>query len=273
MPDRPFRFGVVAVPRGGRAWLTRARQVADLGYTSLLTPDVIALPAPLPSLALVAGATALRVGTHVLAATLRPPRSAAWEAHSMTVLTEGRFELGIGAGLPSTREVAASFGLPYGSPAERLARVEETIDRLRELDGEVLTPVLVAAGGPRARDLAARRADIVTLAAGPLTSAAETRAMADDLWARAGSRADRIELATNLLAAGQDIDPAALPYGGPELGRAVLEQQSLVVLPGTTQEMADELRRRRDELGLSYVCINDTFAEALAPVVESLAGT
>jgi hypothetical protein len=47
---------------------------------------------------------------------------------------------------------------------------------------------------------------------------------------------------------------------------------SLMMLRGTTQEMADELRRRRDALGISYISVNAAFTEQLAPVVELLAG-
>jgi hypothetical protein len=36
--------------------------------------------------------------------------------------------------------------------------------------------------------------------------------------------------------------------------------------------MADELRRRRDAIGVSYVSVNAAFCEQLAPVVELLAG-
>ena len=35
-----------------------------------------------------------RVGTWVYAAPMRPAWSLAWEAHSLSLLTEGRFELG-----------------------------------------------------------------------------------------------------------------------------------------------------------------------------------
>ena len=62
-------------------------------------PDGTQLLSPLPALAVAAGATtALRVGTWVLASPLRPPLLAAWDAHSLSVLTGGRFDLGIGTG-------------------------------------------------------------------------------------------------------------------------------------------------------------------------------
>jgi hypothetical protein len=45
-----------------------------------------------------------------------------------------------------------------------------------------------------------------------------------------------------------------------------------MLLRGTPQEMADELQRRRDEFGASYVTVNATYLEDLAPVVELLTG-
>ena len=45
-----------------------------------------------------------------------------------------------------------------------------------------------------------------------------------------------------------------------------------MMLRGTPQEMADELQRRRDEFGTSYISVNSTYLEDLAPVVEMLTG-
>src|SRR3954469_24657781 len=124
MTNKTFRFGVVGTPYGGgERWRAQAKRCADLGYGSLLMPDVIHLPAPFASLAMAAAVADLDVGTWVAAAPLRPPRIAAWEAHSMTVLTGGRFEFGIGAGRPAMADEFARLGLPFGSPGERLAQV------------------------------------------------------------------------------------------------------------------------------------------------------
>jgi alkanesulfonate monooxygenase SsuD/methylene tetrahydromethanopterin reductase-like flavin-dependent oxidoreductase (luciferase family) len=270
---RAFRFGVVATPHGGGAqWLATAHRTAALGYSTLLMPDLPALPAPFPSLAIAAGVTGLTVGTFVLASPLRPARSAAAEAHSMSVLTDGRFELGIGTGLPSTEQTARMFGLPYGTPSERLARVAETIDYLRELDGEAQhTPVLMAAGGPLARALAAARADTVTIAASPLTSRADFAARTADVRARAGDRAGQVELAMSLFVVGDHFPPQAAQYIGASPAELVAAD-SLALLRGSVQEMADELQRRRDLLGVSYITVSAAFSEQLAPVAEKLTG-
>jgi len=270
---RPFRFGVVATPQGPpEQWLSTARRVEQLGYSTLLMPDGLQLLAPFPALAVAATTTtSLRVGTFVLASPLRPPRSAAWEAHSLGVLTGDRFELGVGTGRPEVRAFAEQLGVPFGSAAERLQQVADTVTHLRELDGERRTPVLIAAGGPRARELAARIADIVTLAAPPLADEDAYAAMAAHLRSAAGERAEGIELAMNLFVVGDEVPPWArgfLGVGADEL----IAHRSLTMLRGSVTEMSDELQRRREAFGVSYVSVNGAFLEQLAPVVERLAG-
>jgi alkanesulfonate monooxygenase SsuD/methylene tetrahydromethanopterin reductase-like flavin-dependent oxidoreductase (luciferase family) len=161
MTTGTFRFAAQAVPRDGASWLGTATRAEELGYSTLLMPDGMQLLSPLPALALAAGATtSLRVGTFVLASPLRAPRLAAWDAHTLSLLTGGRFELGIGTGRPEVeQESVRLLGQPPTTGARRLALVEQTIDELRLLDGERHTPVLMAVAGPRARAVAAAKAD------------------------------------------------------------------------------------------------------------------
>jgi probable F420-dependent oxidoreductase len=266
---KPFRFGALAVPRDRASWLDTAGRASDLGYRTLLMPDVPRLPAALPSLALAAGAADIGIGTWVLAAPLRAPSLVAWEARTLALLTGGRFELGLGTGRPGLAEWADAAGLPYGSPAARLAAVVETIDRVRGGDGPH-PPILIAGGGDRALALAAEQADIVTLAVGPLTPRAEVVRRLTELRARAGARADQIELAANLFVVGDELSAAAAGRIGADLA-ALRAAESLAHLSGTPQQMADELARRRDRFGMSYVVVNAEYLEALAPVIELLA--
>src|ERR1700749_1755444 len=134
---RPFGFGGVApVQTEMPAWGDRVRRIAASGYSTLLMPDVPSWqPAPAPTLALAAALTGLRVGTWVYAAPLRPPWHTAWEAHSLSVLTEGRFEMGIGTGRPGIEDELRARGLPVTAPGGRLAQVRETIQALSKLAG------------------------------------------------------------------------------------------------------------------------------------------
>lgn len=273
--ERPFRFGVIGAPRDAAAeqWRGTAVRAAELGYATLLMPDVLDLLAPAPALGLAAGAADIGVGTWVYSAPLRTPAQTAWEAHTLAALTGGRFELGIGTGHGRSGEYARRLGMPFGSPAERLAQVSDTIDALRELDGPALhTRVLMAAGGPKARRLAAEKADIVTIAADPL---APRRTLIDavaDVRAAAGPRADEIEFATSLVAVGDTVPPHVQQATGVDPAR-LIAADSLVLLRGDTATMADELRRRREQLGVSYVLVSAQFMTQLAPVVEALTGT
>jgi probable F420-dependent oxidoreductase len=268
-----FRFGVVAAAaQGAAAWRETARRAEELGYSTLLSPDNLHMPSPTASLAVAAAVTTtLRVGSFVLASPLRTARAAAWEAHSLTTMTDGRFELGLGTGLPSMREQAEELGLPYGNGQERLDSISETIDHVRRLDGDdAHTPVMLAAGGPKARRLAAAKADIVTLAAGALTPRGEMAAHAEEIRTAADGR--DIEMAMNIFVVGEQVPPWIRGFIGAD-AETLIEHDSLTMLRGNVDDMAAELERRREELGVSYVSVNSAFLEEFAPLVAQLSGT
>ncbi len=267
----PFRFGVVAAPDGGPdRWIATARRVEELGYSTLLMPDGLQLLSPFPSLAVAATATTtLRVGTFVLAGPLRTPRAAAWDAHSLSVLTGGRFDLGIGTGHGGVPHAAAQIGLPYGSAAERRQQVADTIGHLRTLDGAAHTPVLIAAAGPKAIAMAAQLADIVTLAADARATREHVAAMSAELRAAAGER--DIELAMNLFVLGDEVPEWTRGFLG-ATAEELIAADSLTMLRGSVAQMVDELQRRRDAFGTSYISVNAAFFEQLAPVGEVLNG-
>src|SRR3954462_14704538 len=153
---RPLRFGVVApITTDLPTWRDQLRGLADSGYSTILMPDVPQWqPAPGPALAVAATLADLRVGTWVYASPLRPAWSTAWEAHSLSVLTDGRFEMGIGTGRPGIAEQLRELGLPGTPASQRSGQVRKAVEALRELDGPDLhTPVVMAVGGPKAQVL------------------------------------------------------------------------------------------------------------------------
>jgi alkanesulfonate monooxygenase SsuD/methylene tetrahydromethanopterin reductase-like flavin-dependent oxidoreductase (luciferase family) len=180
--------------------------------------------------------------------------------------------MGIGTGHDRVPQGAAELGMPYGTASERRDQVKQTVAHLRELDGEQHTPVLMAAAGPKALTLAAEIADIVTIAAGALAGRDEFGAMVTSLRAAAGARADEIELAMNLFVVGDDVPPWTKNFIGADIADLVAAD-SLTLLRGDVDAMVDELQRRREAFGTSYISVNAAFYEALAPVVERLAGT
>jgi alkanesulfonate monooxygenase SsuD/methylene tetrahydromethanopterin reductase-like flavin-dependent oxidoreductase (luciferase family) len=160
---------------------------------------------------------------------------------------------------------------PPTTAAQRLAQAEQTIDALRALDGERRTPVLMAAGGPRARALAAAKADIVTLAFGAATSREQVAGMTADVRSAAGDRASALEFMQPVFVVGDEAPPWVQRFLEADMA-TLIERDSLLILRGSPQEMAGELERRRERLGISYVSVNAAYLDQFAPVVELLAG-
>ena len=265
---RPFRFGVTAPLRTDvRTWLDGVRRIADAGYSTLLMPDFPQMqPAPGPTLATAAAVTDLSVGTWVYASPLRPALMTAWEAHSLSQLTDGRFELGIGLGRPGIEDELRDKGMPVPASSERLTEVRETVGTLRDLDGpDHRTPVVMAVRGPKGRALAAELADTVTFAQVPSESRVEITPLAHQIRS-----ARDIELALHVSVIGDRVAPfMAPPTTDPAAAR---EADSLAFLPDDPPAAVEELQRRREELGFTYVVIGADSADEFAPVVATLAG-
>ncbi|HZU56111.1 MAG TPA: LLM class flavin-dependent oxidoreductase [Actinocrinis sp.] len=265
---RPFRFGVVAPVRTDLStWRERVRRIADSGYSTLLMPDVPQWqPAPGPTLAVAATLADLRVGTWVYASPVRPPWSTAWEAHSLSLLTDGRFEMGIGTGRPGIEDQLRELGLPVVPASERLGHVRETVTALRALDGPDLhTPVAMAVRSAKARALAAELADTVTFVLSPSDSRADLARLVGEFHTTRD-----VELAMHVSVIGDGVAPfMTRPDTDPAALRAI---DSPLLLPDDPAAAAEEIQRRREEFGFSYFIFGADFADALAPVVAELAG-
>src|ERR1700719_2985682 len=125
---KPFRFGVNVRSAESRAeWQAKARKIEALGYQILNLPDHLTdLLSPMPALVSAAEATTrLRVGTNVLNNDLRHPVLVAREAATIDLLTDGRFELGLGAG--SIRSEYDEAGLRFDRGATRVDRLAEAV--------------------------------------------------------------------------------------------------------------------------------------------------
>jgi probable F420-dependent oxidoreductase len=307
--SRPFRFGVAAVEtRSGQGWLQFARRVEALGYATLLAPDHFGDHlAPIAALAAAAAATStLRIGSYVFDNDFRHPVVLAKEAATLDLLSNGRLELGLGAGWLKTEYDQA--GLTFDPGAVRLARLAEAIQIVKGLFAEQpLTfegahyrvtnllgrprpvqrpgpPLFVGGGRRRLLSLAAREADIVNIAPGArldgsgldlddITPEALDRKIG---WLRqaAGDRFDRLELSIFLpLVEVTDRRQAAAE----RLEQAYqLPAERLLASPhtliGSLGEIQEQLLERRERYGASYTVVFEQSAEAFAPIVASLAG-
>jgi probable F420-dependent oxidoreductase len=199
---KPFRFGAVIGAAGSRAeWADLARKVEGLGYATFLLGEHPAMGGLGPLTALMAAAdatTTLRFGTHVLANDFRHPVILAQEVATLDLLSEGRFELGLGTGW--WRADYESLGIPFDPAGVRVSRLEEAISLLKRLfQEETVTvsgsyyqiqgvqvspkpaqrpypPIRIGGGGKRILSLAATEADIVSI--DPIGTSAGTKDLA-----------------------------------------------------------------------------------------------
>jgi probable F420-dependent oxidoreductase len=186
---RPFRFGVTAIEGAAsrEGWRTKARRIEDAGYATLVIPDHFACQfSPIPALLSAADATSvLRVGSFVFDNDFRHPATLAKDVATLDILSEGRFELGMGAGW--YRREYEQVGIPFDPLQTRHSRLEEAIGVMKRLfsaepvtfsgrfytlkdhDGQPKPvqrphpPLLLGGAGKRMLSMAAREADIIGL--------------------------------------------------------------------------------------------------------------
>jgi probable F420-dependent oxidoreductase len=308
---QPFRFGVqLSRAASGHAWRELARRIEGLGYSTLFVPDHFEDQfGPLVALTVAAEATTtLRVGSLVFGNDYRHPVVLAKEIATLDLLSEGRVEFGLGAGWMTTDYEQA--GLEQDPPAVRIDRMEESLAVMKELwstgsctfagkyyriggaTGEPRPhqsphpPIVIGGGGPRVLGIAAREADVVgvnpSLAAGvvgPEVLAGTTPADYDRrlAWVRdaAGARFADLELQclTFLVQIVPDRDKAVARLAA---ALSVADEHvagTPIALIGTTNEIAETLRARRERFGFSYIVVHEAEMEAFAPVVAELTGT
>ncbi|HEY1430396.1 MAG TPA: LLM class F420-dependent oxidoreductase [Stellaceae bacterium] len=310
---KPFRFGVNVRHAQSRAeWAQKARKIEDLGYSTLNAPDHLTdLMAPMPALVSAAEATRhLRVGTNVLNNDFRHPVLVAREAATIDLLTEGRLQLGLGAG--SIRSEYEQAGLNFDRGRTRVERLTEAVTIIKGLlSGEKVTflgrhyrvtghaiapvpvqkphpPILIGGNGPRLLALAAREADIVGFSGITFKSGG---AAAPDLsgWRLSNvdervrrireiageERYSRLELnaLVQRVVVTDDRHKAAeeLASRWPQLSADDI-LQSPYVLIGTVEQMVEDLTARRERWDISYYVVHEPYLDVFAPVVARLAG-
>jgi probable F420-dependent oxidoreductase len=306
-----FRFGVQEHrAASAKAWRERARLIESLGYAALYLPDHFGDQlGPIAALMAAADATTtLRVGSLVFDNDYRHPVVLAKEAATIDVLSGGRLDLGLGAGWLASDYQGA--GLPYDSPGTRIERMEEGLQiikglmaggsfsftgkhyQINDMEGypspvqKPHPPIVIGGGGRRMLRLAAREADIVNvnfdLREGRASRGTARTGLAEATdeklaWVKdaAGARFEQIELSIYIYMANitddRDSVAAAMAPGIGTEPSAVLEMPHFLI--GTVEELAEQLQRRRDRYGSSYVIVPGDVAESFAPVVERLAGT
>jgi probable F420-dependent oxidoreductase len=307
---RSFRFGVQMLSADDRrGWVTQATRAESLGYAVANMPDHFTDQfAPVPALQTVLDhTTTLRAGALVLANDYRHPVVLAKELATMDVLSDGRVEIGLGAGwMVSDYEHAGIVhdraGIRVDRFVEALAVVTglmadgpfsfagehyqiDNYDGLPKPVQRPRPPLLVGGGGPRVLRIAARHADIVGINAslhagviGPdalATMAADVVDTKVQLVAEAAAeRKGDIEL--HIRAFMVDVTDHRTRALG-EIATAVGRDPDLVAaspfaLVGSVDKIVEDLLARRERYGFSYVTVGQAEMEDFAPVVARLAG-
>jgi probable F420-dependent oxidoreductase len=306
MHYRPFRFGVATgSARSHVEWIMRARRAEELGYETLVVADHLTTGlAPLSALAVAAEATTrLRIGSLVFCNDFRHPALLAREAATLDLLSDGRFEFGLGAGyLPDDY---TQLGLAFDAPGIRISRLEEAIQlivrfwteeavtfagtfyTLKEMQGKPkplqrpYPPLYIGGTAKRILSLAARHADIVGIgfaAWGEQASSVAPETIAQKVaWVReaAGQRFEQLELSFTVFHL-VITESARTGVGERSVSPSPKEAPSGLsafhVLSGSTEQIVELLLARREDYGFSYIQVPDAQMEAFAPVVARLAG-
>lgn len=307
---RRLRFAAdLAAPLPGSDWLDSARELEALGYSTIFVPDHFDEgPGPVAAMAAFAAVTStVNVGALVLDCDFRHPAVLSRELATIDVISEGRLEVGLGAGWKKVDYERS--GIPMDRPGVRVKRLQEHAEVLKglwsdgpfsfsgehyeitDLDG---TPapfraggprILVGGGAPRLLRWAGATADIVGVNASIHSGEIDQEAAHDGLaeridekvaWVKegAGDRFDELELNAWLAAAEVTEDPD-LAHGLAALFGTDADslRQSPLALVGSRTEIAEMIAQRRERWGYSYHVIPGDRARDFAPLVAELTGT
>lgn len=317
-----FRFAVQSFNADSATeWTERARRAEALGYSAIHLADHLLGPGPaiektghpiqnlaaIPAMAHAAAVTStIRVGCRVFCIDYHVPLVLIKSAMTIDMLSNGRLELGLGAGW--LQEEYAAAGLTFDAPKVRIDRLADVLEGVKAFRGtgvcdvrnETLQwqgfegvpkpqgqpPIMIGGGSPRVLRLAGREADIVSLnfnnrsgVIGPdgvrSSSAEETQRKMDWVREGAGDRFADLEIEIGAYFTFVMDDPApALDNMATAFGYSADEMRAHPhALFGSVDTICDELQRRRELFGISYVTVGDSVMDAFAPVVARLSGT
>jgi probable F420-dependent oxidoreductase len=320
---RPFRFGLQSyAATSPQQWREQAQRAEAAGFSTFSVADHVIGPGPalsagnhpvqnvaaIPAMAVAIEATStIRIGSRVFCTDYRQPVMFAKEVATLDWFSEGRLELGIGAGWLEPEYDA--MGVPFDRAGVRLDRFEETLRLLRAHFAEGLVdvhgahvnasgfeglpkptngvpPIMIGGGAQRVLGIAGREADIVSLnfdnrsgkigPAGVGSSTAELTAQKIE-WIRAGAgdRFDQIELEiAAYFTVVTDQRDATLGKMAPMFGLSPEQfAEHPHALIGSVDEICAQIVERRETYGISYVTFGASVREAVEPIVARLAGT
>jgi probable F420-dependent oxidoreductase len=296
---------------GWRRDVARAEQD---GYSTIVLTDHLDLSGAhvtrlswLPAFAdALARTSRLHASVMVANQDLRHPAVLAREVTTLDRLSDGRIELGLGAG--HVEQEYAWVGIDFDPAGVRVTRLAEYVAVVRGLttagadtfsfQGQHFTitdmpvaplptrgrlPIAIGGGRPRVLSIAATVADIVNLNIirddGPADQVLTEKV--DWIAASAGGRMPDLELAMSVpIVAGGPGSPtseveravARDPFAQVLAKRMSVEAlaEAAVTLAGTTTAIVERLRAWRERHGVSYYVVPAGAADVMAPVLEEL---
>jgi probable F420-dependent oxidoreductase len=321
---QPFRFAVQATnAASARDWREFVCKVEELGYSTLFLADHYLGPGPaqraahtprqdLAPIAAIASAAAhtstLRVGCRVFCIDYHVPAVLAKEVATLDLLSDGRLELGIGAGWSGVEYEA--MGLTFETPGTRIAKLKEVVALVKahcagaELDcaGDYVNvtgyqgtptsvqrphpPIMIGGGGRRVLTYAGREADIVSINTVPfavrngdgLTPQEEAARRFDYVAAAAGPRIGDLDVEVSpyfvSITDASDTSDDAYERIAAKTGMALdVLRDHPNVLVGPVEAITETLQQRRDTYGANYITVQQSQAERFAPILARLTGT
>ena len=262
--------------------------------------------AAIPAMAYAAAVTStINIGCRVFCIDYHNPVVLIKSAMTIDKLSNGRLEFGLGAGW-ITEEYAA-LGIHMDPPAVRIDRLADVLEGVKAFRGDGMAdvhnnsinwqdfegdpkpvgraPIMIGGGSPRILRLAGREADFVSLnlnnrsgMIGPdgvrMSSEAQTQKKIRWVKEGAGERFDDLEIEIGAYFTFVMDDPGAML--GQFAAMFGLSEEEMSRHPhalfGSVDAICDELERRRELHGISYITVGQANMQAFAPVVERLAG-
>jgi probable F420-dependent oxidoreductase len=254
--------------------------------------------------------TTIKVGCRVLCVDYHQPAVLAKEAATLDLLSDGRLELGLGAGW--IRGEYEAMGVRWDDASVRIERLGEVVElvkahfsggpihvsgrhvRVSGYSGTPLPvqkprpPIMIGGGAEKILSLAGRQADIVSLnfdnSSGRLGALSVQGSLASQTdmkigWVKkaAGPRFEEIELEigayfTAVTEGGESTrDRLDEMASGFGLAPADIADHPHVLV-GSVEEITDRLLGRRERYGISYVTVSERTMRQFAPVVAKLTG-
>jgi probable F420-dependent oxidoreductase len=262
--------------------------------------------AAIPAMAYAAAVTEkIHIGCRVFCIDYHHPIVLAKSAMTIDLLSGGRLELGLGAGWLEGEYDAV--GLAFDEPKVRIDRLADVVEAIKAFCGEghadvhndtihwrdfagvpkpiSKPPLMIGGGSPRILKLAGREADIVSLnfnnrsgMIGPdgVRSSSEELTQKKVGWVREGA-GDRfedleIEIGAYFTFVMDDAKPVVENFAQMFGYSAEDMLRHPHALFGGVDSVCEELQRRRELHGISYVTVGEDAMEAFAPVVARLSG-